>query len=160
MRLDLSDPVCSKSPVNIYNRVGTIFTSPSGKSTNSSSSSSSKSAASPGVCKNSVVGNSKQQQALFRSSSDSVCDSKSQLFYLENYANQHLADGEGGLLKQTGQGKSTLLLGGDEYVATKENLQQHHDSDSEVSSGEGEENDFEMGEDGDLSEPEIKVEDD
>lgn len=74
------------------------------------------------------------------------------------------------MLTQTGQalqGKSTaaaadrlLLLAGDDYVAAKENLQ--HDSDSEVSSGEGEENEFDvaMGEDGDLSEPEIKVEDD
>ncbi|KAH9409666.1 sequence-specific DNA binding [Tyrophagus putrescentiae] len=169
---DLSDPVCSKSPVNIYSRVSGIFTSPSGKSTNSSSSSSSKSASSSSGCKNSPVDGSKQQQqaTLFRPSVDSFCDSKSQLFYLENYANQHLEGAEG--LKgqhQALQGKASpvdggsrllLLTGGDEYVAAKVH---QDDSESEVSSsGEAEENDFEMamGEEGELSEPEIKVEDD
>ena len=116
-------------------------------------------------------GSKQQQQAtLFRPSVDSFCDSKSQLFYLENYANQHLEGAEG--LKgqhQALQGKASpvdggsrllLLTGGDEYVAAKVH---QDDSESEVSSsGEAEENDFEMamGEEGELSEPEIKVEDD
>ncbi len=169
MRADLSDPVCSKSPVNIYSRVSGIFTSPSGKSTNSSSSSSSKSASSSGGgCKNSPV--CSKQQSLFRPSTDSICDSKSQLFYLENYANQHL-EGEGlkgqqqalqGNAPSPVDGGRLLLLTGDEYVSGKEH-QHQHDSESEVSSsGEAEDNEFEMamGEEGELSEPEIKVEDD
>ena len=134
MRLDLSDPVCTKSPANIYSRVG-IFTSPSGKSSKATSSSIKNSSSS------SVAGGKPSYR-----STNSDCDSgkKSELFYLQNYTNQHL-DGE---LKV--QGKEKLCSDGIESYSSKEDAL--NGSDSEESS---EENEFEMGEEG-----EIKVEDD
>ena len=137
--LDLSDPVCTKVPTsNIYSRIN-LLTSPSAKSSKTASSNrNSSSITSP------PIGGKSQKL------NNTICDNKKgQLFYLENYANQHLK-------------QSDLKLGTKDSTTKDTNLSKDdtvNGASSEKSSID--ENDFDVEEDEEEhSEAEIKVEDD
>lgn len=156
MKLDLSDPVCSKASsiannnsTNIYNRVG-LFTSPSGKCAKSSSSGKISSSGST----NSVATNGGKTLSGNYRSSNTICDSgKSQLYYLENYANQHLDVVAEMKLKATSNGIDPREH--DPSVTNNESESE------ECASSVCEENEFEMeDEEAEQSDAEIKVEDD
>ena len=87
-----------------------------------------------------------------RSTANSICDTtkKSQQFYLENFPGQHLQD-------KNGKSKASLKSAF-EVMEKYKGQEMLHETDSEVSSAE--DNEFEIDDDEDQSDAEIKVEDD